>query len=143
MNVSGRTCKWLSAALVAVLGSASMASAHECFNASRSDRANAVIAQHSHGWFDIHTSQVIAILVLSCAQQPSGDCPPPPPLSADDLAALHNGPFDVLVGQILGFIPASPPVADLLAFLTENGCLRADQFGGPVHRVEPGFDDFP
>src|SRR5262245_26994823 len=116
MNIGNRMrfVVWMGCMLV--LAATNVASAHECFNASRSDRANAVIAQHSHGWFDIHTSQVVAILVLSCAQQPGSDCPPPPPISADDLAALHSGPFEQLVGEILGFIPASPAVSDLLAF---------------------------
>ncbi len=132
MNNGRRILAWMPIVLGIVLGSAGVSSAHECFNASRSDRANAVIAQHSHGWFDIHTGQLVAILVVSCAQQPSGDCPPPPPLSPDDLAALHSAPFDLLVGQILGFVPASPAVAHLLDFTGrvehEAGCR-----GVPTH----------
>ena len=111
---------------------AGLAFGHECFNASRSARANSVIAQHSHGWFDIHVSQLVAILVVSCAQQPSGDCPPPPPLSPADMAALQSGNFETLVAEILGFAPAGPAVTNLLAFTGqvehEAACL-----GVPTH----------
>jgi hypothetical protein len=109
-----------------------LAFGHECFNASRSARANTVIAQHAHGWFDIHTSQLMAILIVSCIQQPSSDCPPPPPLSATDVSALHAGNFETLVGEILGFVPPDIAVTDLLAFTTrvetEAACL-----GVPTH----------
>src|ERR1051326_6996675 len=93
----------------AVAGVSSMvglAGAHECFNASRADRANTVIAQHSHGWFDIQTSQVLAIRIVSSTQTRGSDSPPSPPLSAADMTALDSGNFDALVAQILGFAPA-------------------------------------
>src|SRR5438552_3093656 len=92
--------------VIAVALAAGPASAHECFNASRPDQANSVIAQHSHGWFDIQTSQLVAFLVASCIQQPGPDCPPTPPsLSADDVAYLQSTPFDQIAGEILGFAP--------------------------------------
>jgi hypothetical protein len=136
---------------------------HECFNASRSARANTVIGQHSHGWFDIHTSQLIAILIVSCVQQPSGDCPPPPPLSAADFAALKAGDFEKLVGEILGFVPPESAVTDLLAFTTrvenEAACLGvpkhyltlsnataaggADKNAGQVVANGKGIEHFP
>jgi len=121
----------LSAALIVTFGS--VASAHECFNASRSAQANSVIAQHSHGWFDIQTSQIAAILVVSCLQTPGPDCPPPPPsLSPGEINDLKTGGFEFLVGQILGFVPTGPAVNDLLAFTsrvaTEAACL-----GVPTH----------
>ena len=119
-------------AAVVMVSATGLASAHECFNASRSARANDMIAQHSHGWFDIHVSQLMAILVVSCIQQPSGDCPPPPPLSPADMAALQSGNFETLVAEILGFAPPSPAVTNLLAFTTqveaEAACL-----GVPTH----------
>src|SRR2546426_11563602 len=105
-------------AVAMVALAASLAFGHECFNANRSTRANTVIAQHAHGWFDIHTSQLVAILLVSCIQQPSSDCPPPPTLSAADIAALQSGDFETLVGEILGFVPPGAAVTDLLAFTT-------------------------
>src|SRR6516164_6671212 len=93
------------------------ASAHECFNVSRSARANSVIAQHSHGWFDIQTSQFLAIFVASCVQQPAPGCPPTPPTLTDsDVAYLQSTPFEQIVGEILGFAPRSTAVTDLLTF---------------------------
>jgi hypothetical protein len=106
--------------------------AHECFNASRTDKASEIIAQHSHGWFDIQVSQFLAIGIASCIQNPGGDCPPPPPLSPQDMTALQNGNLDQLIGEILGFIPAEPAITNLLAFTTlvqnEAACL-----GVPTH----------
>jgi len=124
-------CALVTGCLAALVLTTATASAHECFNASRSARADAVIAQHSHGWFDIHVSQLVAILVVSCAQQPSSDCPPPP-LAPADMDALHNGDFEALVGEILGFAPQEPAITHLLAFTSkveaEAACL-----GVPTH----------
>jgi hypothetical protein len=151
------------AAVAAVALAAGPAFAHECFNASRTERANTVIAQHSHGWFDIHTSQFLGIFVLFCIQAPSADCPPPPPLSAADLAALQSGNPDTLVGEILGFVPPETAVTNLLAFTseveTEAACLAvpthfltlnnataaggAEKNGGKVLTDGKGIDHFP
>jgi hypothetical protein len=124
----------VAAAMITLALTAGLASSHECFNASRVDRANAAISAHSHGWFDIQTSQFLAILVLSCIQQPGGECPPPPSLSAPDLTALQAGNFDLLVGEILGFAPREAAITDLLDFTarvaTEAACL-----GVPTHFV--------
>ena len=127
-----RTGSAVVGAVAMVALSAGLASGHECFNANRAARADAVIAQHSHGWFDIHTSQLVAILLVSCIQQPAGDCPPPPPLSATDVASLQGGNFEALVGEILGFVPREAAVTDLMDFTTrietEAACL-----GVPTH----------
>jgi hypothetical protein len=127
---------------IVLLGGASVASvalavapvsAHECFNASRSDRANTVIAQHSHGWFDIQTSQFIAILVASCVQGPGPDCPPTPPsLTPDDVAYLQTTNFEQIIGEIFGFAPRSTAVTDLLAFTGQVATI-AGGCGVPTH----------
>jgi hypothetical protein len=94
------------------------AAAHECFNVSRSAQANSEIAAHSNGWFDIQTSQLVAILVSGCLAAPDPTCPPTdaiPGLSANDVAYIQNPANDV-VGEILGFVPRSQAVTDLMAF---------------------------
>jgi hypothetical protein len=110
------------------------AAAHECFNASRSDQANAEIAAHSNGWFDIQTSQLVAILVSGCIQAPSPNCPPTdaiPGLSANDLAYIQNPANDV-VGEILGFVqPRSQAVTDLMTF-TSQVAVDAATCGVPM-----------
>src|SRR5213594_246091 len=132
MTAFRKTGMTVAGAVAMVALAAGLAFGHECFNANRSARANTVIAQHAHGWFDIHTSQLVAILIVSCIQQPSSDCPPPPPLSAADVAALQAGNFEILVGEILGFAPRETAVTDLMAFTTqvenEASCL-----GVPTH----------
>jgi len=132
MKISRRIGMTVVSALTMVALTIGLASAHECFNASRSARANSVIAQHAHGWFDIQTAQFLAIGIVSCLQQPAGDCPPTPPLSSGDLTSLQTGDFDALVGEILGFAPAEPAVTNLLAFTSqvehEAACL-----GVPTH----------
>jgi len=125
---------WLTiaAAAVTIASLSSPSLAHECMNASRAARANDVIGQHSHGWFDIQTSQIMAILVVSCFQQPGGDCPPPPPLSGADISAIQGGNFEELVGEILGFIPRSPAITNLMAF-TDQVAHEASCLGVPTH----------
>jgi hypothetical protein len=72
--------------------------AHECFNVSRAQQADAQIAAHSHGWFDIQTWQFIALGASSaCDAEP---CPPPPP-GTDALATIDP---ELLTGAILGFV---------------------------------------
>ncbi len=122
----------VAAGLVSTAAVGGVASAHECFNASRTSQVNAIIAEHSRGWFDIQTSQFLAIGVLSCAQQPGADCPPPPPLSPADMTALQSGNFEQLVGEILDFVPAEPAITDLLAFTTLVA-NEASYLGVPTH----------
>ena len=127
-----RFCFAIPVAAVTLASFSGPSLAHECMNASRAARANDVIAQHSHGWFDIQTSQIMAILVVSCLQQPSGDCPPPPPLSGPDAAAIQGGNFEELVGEIFGFIPRSTAITDLMAF-TDRVAHEAACLGVPTH----------
>jgi hypothetical protein len=122
----------VAAAAVTTLGFTVPSLAHECINAGRAAAANDMIAQHSHGWFDIQTSQIMAILLVSCFQQPNGDCPPPPPLSAGDVSAIQGGNFEELVGEILGFIPRGPAISDLIAF-TDQVAQEASCLGVPTH----------
>ena len=130
--MASRRVGLLGAVAIVAMTTAGIAHAHECFNASRPERANAIIAQHSHGWFDFQTSQFLAIGLLSCIQSPGSDCPPAPPLAGPDLDALHSGNFDALVAQILGFAPAGPAVTNLLAF-TSRVANEAACLGVPTH----------
>jgi hypothetical protein len=117
---------------------AAPASAHECFNASRSAQANAEIAAHSHGWFDIQTSQISAILVSSCIQSNDAGCPidtslltqgPLNWLTSSDVAYIQSND---ITGEILGFAPPSVATQDLLAFTTVMA-LEAECNGVPSH----------
>jgi hypothetical protein len=89
--------------------SAVPAFAHECFNTQRSDQANAVIAQHSHGWFDIQTYQLLGIFTGTCDPN-SGQCLPVP-AQFSDLASFGASDPETLIGVLLGFAPtaALPP----------------------------------
>jgi hypothetical protein len=79
---------------------ASQADAHECFNVSRAPQADAQIAAHSHGWFDIQTWQLLSIFDGQC--DPSqGPCGPVIP----GTEALSSVDFETLIGVILGFAP--------------------------------------
>jgi hypothetical protein len=119
------------AALVLMAGTAS---AHECFNASRSAQADAEIAQHAHGWFDIHTSQFVAIFVSGCIQTGDAGCPITttaiPGLANADIAYIQDPTHDV-ISEILGFAPASMAVTDLLAF-TNQVATAASTCGVPL-----------
>ena len=142
------------------------AAAHECFNASRSAQADSEIAAHSHGWFDIQTSQISGILVASCIQSGDVGCP-------IDTSLLTQGPLNWLtlgdvayiqtndvISEILGFAPPSPATTDLLAFTQvmagEAACngvpthylnlANATAAGGAPQKVttnQKGIDHFP
>jgi hypothetical protein len=114
------------------------AAAHECFNASRTAQADTEIAAHSHGWFDIQTSQISAMLVASCIQSSDVGCP-------IDTGLLTQGPLNWLtsgdvvyiqtsdvIGEILGFALPSPATTDLLAF-TQAMASEAACNGVPTH----------
>jgi hypothetical protein len=114
------------------------ASAHECFNVSRSAQAETAIAKHSHGWLDIQTSQFLAIFVAGCVQQPGAGCPPTPPtLTGADVAYLQSTSFDQIVGEILGFAPRSTAVTNLLAFTDQVSTIAAG-CGVPTHYLTLG-----
>ena len=106
MNRSGRRVATISVAAAAAVGlMASQASAHECFNASRTAQANTQIAAHSHGWFDIQTWQLLSIFDGQC--DPSqGQCGPVIP----GTEALANVDSNTLIGVILGFAPPTVQV---------------------------------
>jgi hypothetical protein len=84
--------------------------AHECFNTERSAQADASIAAHSHGWFDIQTWQLYGIFTGTCDQ--GTECLPVPAQFAD-VAAFGATDPETLIGVILGFAPvqALPPAA--------------------------------
>jgi hypothetical protein len=151
-------------AAVAVMGLlASQADAHECFNASRSSQANAQIAAHSHGWFDIQTWQLLSIFDGQC--DPSqGSCTPAIP-GTEALAGVDP---NTLIGVILGFAPPAAlgsqaaidafnvleafnkQVADAAALLgvpthyvTLNNATAAGGAPGKVTTNGKGIDHFP
>ena len=99
------------AAMAFALAASAPAWAHECFNTQRSAQADAVIAQHSHGWFEIQTWQLYGIITGTC-DPASGGCLPVPSQFADVQAFGAANP-DALIGVILGFAPPSilPPDA--------------------------------
>jgi hypothetical protein len=120
----------------AITRAAGPALAHECFNTSRSSTADAVIAQHSHGWFDIQTWQLYAIL----ASTPDSGMPMPngvKPL----LDAQASGQLDpeLLIGVILGFAPAAALGPDLqssysaLVSFARTAAEDAACLGVPTH----------
>lgn len=90
------------AAATSVALLASSAGAHECFNTERAAQADASIAAHSHGWFDMQTSSLLAIFI-------SGQDP-----------ALASADPGTVIGVILGFAPPSALTADQLAALTAD-----------------------
>lgn len=137
MRLLRRTILFGGVVIAAMVMAAVPASAHECFNASRADQANAAIAKHSHGWFDIQTSQFLAIFVVSCVQDSSQPgCPPTPPTvtSPDDVSYIQNATFDQLLGEIFGFVqPQSQAVADVMTFTTEVASIANTCFAVPTH----------
>jgi hypothetical protein len=127
----------IAAAVVSVgLVAAVPAFAHECFNTQRSAQADASIAQHSHGWFDINTWQLYGIFTGAC--DPSTGCLPVPSQFSDITAFGASNP-ETLIGVILGFAPvqALPPTAaaefpDWVAFL-QSAQTAAAGLGVPTH----------
>src|SRR5918911_749842 len=105
----------LLAAMVTVMACALVATApawaHECFNTQRSAQADAVIAQHSHGWFDIQTWQLYGIITGTCDPASGGGLPVPAQFA--DVQAFGAANPEALIGVILGFAPPSilPPAA--------------------------------
>jgi hypothetical protein len=160
MRIATRLGTLLGIGLLAI-ALASPASAHECFNTSRVDRANTVIAEHAHGWVDVQTSSFLGIFYVSCILTPGQDCgPTPPTLTTADLAYLQATSFDQLIGELLGFAPRSTAVSDLITFTDEvvviaNGCGVPTHFltlsnaaaaGGAPNKVVTdgrGIDHFP
>jgi hypothetical protein len=133
MRIASRAATIVGAGLLLLVLLAGPASAHECFNASRSAQAEAAIAKHSHGWFDIQTSQLLAIFVTSCTQQPGPDCPPTPPtLTSADVAYLQSTSFDQILGEIFGAVPRSTAVTNLMTF-TDQVATIAGGCGVPTH----------
>jgi hypothetical protein len=133
MRIAKRAAVIVGGATLALALVAGPASAHECFNVSRSAQADSAIAKNSHGWFDIQTTQFLAIFVASCVQQPSSDCPPTPPTLTDaDIAYLQSTPFDQIIGEIFGFAPRSTAVTDLLTFTDQVATITAG-CGVPTH----------
>lgn len=115
----------------AVLLAAGPALAHECFNVSRSQRADAQIAAHSHGWFEIYTWQFIAIGAGGgCDAEP---CPPPVP----GTEALTGVDPDLVIGVILGFAPEAAltpeqqAAFDTLVSFSKQVAAAAEQMGVP------------
>lgn len=167
--------KRLGRMVVATVGAASIlglsagtAFAHECFNASRAAEANTVIAEHSHGWFDIQTWQLYSIFVgTPCA----ADCPPVPADVQPLLDAEKGGTLDpgTVMGVILGFAPPAALgtdttvqaaftalVADMQVAAEDAACLgvpthyltlnNATAAGGAPQKVttnNKGIDHFP
>jgi hypothetical protein len=111
--------------------------AHECFNVERSAAAETVIAQHSHGWFDITTWQSYAILVV----EPDSGVPAIPDGVQPLLDAEAAGTVDpeLVVGAILGFAPAGalgPDLQDAFNALVAFAQLAAEDaacLGVPTH----------
>jgi hypothetical protein len=122
------------AAVAGVAIAAGPVAAHECFNASRSDQANQEIAQHSNGWFNITTPQILAILISGCIQSNDAGCPITTTglLSPTDTAYIQD-PANDIPGEILGFTtPQSPAVQDLLAFTNEVATQAECVYGVPA-----------
>jgi hypothetical protein len=124
--------------VAALLVGVAPASAHECFNTQRSPQANAVIAQHSHGWFDIQVWQLYGIFTGTCDPATTGPCLPVP-AQFGDIAAFGASDPDTLIGVILGFAPpaALPPAAAAefggwVSFL-QSAQAAAAAMGVPTH----------
>ena len=157
----------------AVALTAGPASAHECFNTQRSAQADSVIAQHSHGWFDIQTWQLLGIFIGSPCDPSSGGCAPVPSDVQPLIDAQLSGEvsFDAVIGSLLGFAdPTQVFTPDQLAaydalvayvqtIATDAACLgvpthyltlvHATAAGGAVHSPNnitangKGIDHFP
>lgn len=115
---------------------ATPALAHECFNTQRGDQANAMIAQHSHGWFDIQTWQLIGIFTGTCDPS-TGQCLPVPQ-QFSDVAAFGASNPETLIGVLLGFAPpaalgaAAADYPGWVSFL-QSAAAAAAQLGVPTH----------
>ena len=102
-----------------------------------SDQANAMIGQHSHGWFDIQTWQLVGIFTGTCDPS-AGQCLPVPP-QFSDLAAFGAANPEPLIGVILGFAPpaALPPTVAAefpgWALFLQSAAAAAAQHGVPTH----------
>src|SRR5437879_7799831 len=128
----------IAAAVVSVgLVAAVPAFAHECFNTQRSAQADAAIAPHSHGWFDINTWQLYGIFTGACDPS-SGGCLPVPSQFSDITAFGASNP-ETLIGVILGFAPvqalpaaAGAEFSDWVAFL-QSAQAAAAGLGVPTH----------
>lgn len=120
-----------------VLMAATPAWAHECFNTQRSAQADASIAQHSHGWFDIQTWQLYGIFTGTCDPS-SGQCLPVPP-QYSDVAAFGAANPEALIGVILGFAPVqslpSAAAAEFPGWVTflQSAAAAAANLGVPTH----------
>lgn len=135
----------VTAGAVALFGlTAGVAFAHECFNASRSAQADQMIASHSHGHFDLQTSQFYALFLGTPCDSTSGPCPPIPATVQPLIDAETSGALDpnTVVGVILGFAPenalGSPEVISAYEALVNLGGLAATDaacLGVPTHYV--------
>lgn len=129
-----RTAVIVSGGGAALTLAAGPALAHECFNVSRAQQADAQIAAHSHGWFDIQTWQFIALGASSaCDSEP---CPPPPP-GTEALATVDP---ELLTGAILGFVDPSQVMSagqqaafDTLVAFSQQVAAVAEANGVPSH----------
>jgi hypothetical protein len=135
----------VAAGAVALFGlTAGVAFAHECFNASRSARADQMIAMHSAGHFDLQTSQFYALFLGTPCDPTSGPCLPVPADVQPLIDAETSGALDpdTVVGVILGFAPesalGSPEVIgayEALANLSGLAAADAACLGVPTHYV--------
>jgi hypothetical protein len=135
----------VAAGAVALLGlTAGVAFAHECFNASRSAQADQMIALHSNGHFDLHTSQFYSLFLGTPCDPTTGPCPPIPANVQPLIDAQTSGVLDpnTVVGVILGFAPesalGSPEVISAYEALVNLSGLAATDaacLGVPTHYV--------
>jgi len=133
------------ACAVGLLGlTAGAAFAHECFNVSRSARADQQLAQHSNGHYDFQTWQLFALFVGTPCDPTSGPCPPVPADVQPLIDAQTGGALDpnTVVGVILGFAPKSAlGSAELIsaydALVAFSGLAATDAacLGVPTHYV--------
>ena len=129
-----RTAVLVAGGAAALTLAAGPALAHECFNVSRVPQADAQIAAHSHGWFEIQTWQLIALGASSaCDSEP---CPPPPP-GTEALATVDP---ELLTGAILGFVdpmqaigPGQLTAFDALVAFSQQVAVLAEADGVPNH----------
>jgi hypothetical protein len=135
----------VTAGALALFGlTAGVALAHECFNASRSAQADQMIALHSHGHFDLQTSQFYSLFLGTPCDPTSGPCPPVPTDVQPLIDAQTSGALDpnTVVGVILGFAPesalGSPDVISAYEALVDLSGLAATDaacLGVPTHYV--------
>lgn len=59
-HFASRLAKSVALTVALGLATATTAAAHECFNASRSDRGNQMAGSKSNAWFTLHVADVIA-----------------------------------------------------------------------------------